>query len=133
MGRQVGIYKDEGGWLRVAFPYDVAAKDALKEAAGKGGYRFIPENKTWYILEPMAQSVADAFIALGWEVETDLIASQDGSMGNGWDIILDGLSKETAAALYRGCAKVLHPDMPTGDAGMMTALNEAWQRRQARE
>ena len=125
----LGIYQDKPGWVRLSFLYNPAAIIALK-AVAKGGYRYDPTIKTWFIREHLAQVVADAFSTLGYLVETDLVSNIPNAPANSnpWITILSQLNPTQVEELYRRAAMVLHPDKG-GPVEVMAQLNTAYQER----
>lgn len=131
--KRAGIYKDENGWVRVIFPFDVKTKDDLKRRVGSTGYKWVPAPiKCWFVLEPFAGVAAEVLEANGFEVETDieefLEAPVESVDANPWVTIFAQLDEDIGKKLWRSAALVLHPDK-IGKNKLMTELNNAWRNR----
>ena len=140
--KKAGLYRDTGGWVRVAFPFDRVVSDTLKIIVGRGNYRYDGPDKggpCWFVLEPYAQDAANVLLVNGYEVETDLPiagnsrgsapaapSSSNGTASNPFAALFQVAGTEKLAhAIYRALIKVLHPDV--GGSNILTQqLNDAW-------
>lgn len=128
---RVGIYRDEGQWIRLSFPYNKRIIEEIKSSLGRGNYKYSPESKTWYITEPFVEEVARIFVNNGFkDIEVMLEDEDISSAENPYRDIMSTITMDMSKAVYRSLVMILHPDKNPGYEDQFKLLGKAWTERQ---